>query len=98
MDNEGSISNILRLDPIYEGYVLLTANLVALKRVNPDPILTVKRTEWRNFIDYFGLSIDAYPSSVGKKNVYIFHIGYIPSPSSVNIHITRHHIDKYFNL
>ena len=28
----------------------------------------------------------------------IAHIGYIPSPSSVNIHISRHHMEKYFTF
>ena len=71
-DNEGSISHILRLDTISAGYILLTANLAALKRENCEPILIVKRTEWRKFIDYFGLSIEADPSKVGKKNVIFF--------------------------
>ena len=44
-DNKGSITHILRLDTITEGSILLTANLVALKRENDVPILTVKRTE-----------------------------------------------------
>ena len=35
-------------------FVLLTANLVDLKRKNPEPILAVKRIEWSKFIDYFG--------------------------------------------
>ena len=68
--NEGSISHILRLDPITIGSILLTANLVALKRGNYDPILIVKRTEWRKFIDYFGQSIEADPSKVGKKRTF----------------------------
>ena len=46
-DNEGSISHILRLDTITSGYILITSNLVALKRGNSDPILIVKRTEWQ---------------------------------------------------
>ena len=74
-DNEGSISYILCLDTIYAGYVLLTDKLISLKMENPDPILTVKRTEWRKFIDYFGLSINADPSRVGKKNVYFYILG-----------------------
>ena len=81
--NNGSISHILQLDPINTGYFILTSNLVWLKRENPDPILTVKRIEWRKFNDYFGLSIEADPSRVGKKNLYIFHIYHIPIPSSV---------------
>ena len=43
--NEGRISYILRPDPINSGSILLTANLVAPKRENPEPILIVKRTE-----------------------------------------------------
>ena len=97
-DNKGGISHILGLDPIAAGYVLLTANLVVPKRENPEPISTVKITEWRKFIDYSGTSIENDPSRVGKKNIYIVHVGYIPSPSSVKIHIARHHIEKEFNL
>ena len=47
-DNEVSISHILRIDPITAGSILLTVKLVvsvALKRVNSEPILTVKITE-----------------------------------------------------
>ena len=58
----------------------------------------VKIIEWREFIDCFGLSIKADPSRVGKKNVYIFHIGYIPRPSYVKLHIERHQLEKWFNL
>ena len=70
-DNNGSISHILRLDPTTPGSILLTANLVAPKRENSNPILIVKRTEWSKSIDYFGLSIEADPSKV-KKITYIF--------------------------
>ena len=76
-DNEGSISDLLRIDTITSGSVLLTANLVALKRENSEPILIVKRTEWRKYIYYFGLSIEATPSKLGKKNVHYVCIGYI---------------------
>ena len=62
-DNERSISYILQLDTIISGSAVLTYNLVALKR------------EWRKFIDYFGLSIEADPDMVGKNNIYIYHIG-----------------------
>ena len=44
-NNDRSISDILRLDTIAEGCVFITTNLVALKRENHEPILTVKRTE-----------------------------------------------------
>ena len=98
LNNNGNISYCLRLNTINTGSVLITYNLVARKRENPEPILTVKRIEWRKFIDYFGLSIDADPSRVGKKNVYFVHIGYIPSPSSVKLHTERHHLDNDFNL
>ena len=70
-DKEGSISHILRLDIITSGFIFLTSNLVAPKRGNSEPILIVKRTEWRKLIDYFGLSIEVEPSRVGKKNAYI---------------------------
>ena len=97
-DNEGRISHLLRLDPITAGYILLTDNLVALKRENSEPISIVKRTEWREFIDYFGRSIEDDPSKVGKKNVHFPHIGYISITSYVNNHISRHHLEKKFNL
>ena len=93
-DNDRSISHISRIDPITVGSILLTVKLVALKRGNYEPILTVKITEWRRFIDYFGRSIEANPSRVGKKNIYILHIGYIPRPSSIKLHISRRHLDK----
>ena len=92
--NKGSISDILRPDTITQGYVLITINPVALTKENHEPILTVKITAWRKFVDYFGLSIEADPSKVVRKNVYIFHIGYITRPSSVKIRISRHHMDK----
>ena len=41
---------------------------------NSEPILTVKRTEWRKFIDYFGWSIEADPYKVDKKKIYFVHI------------------------
>ena len=85
------------LGPITEGYILLTVNLVAMKRENPEPILTVKINEWRKFIDCFGLSIEAYSSRVGKKNVYFVHVGFILSPSFVKLHIARQHLGKEFN-
>ena len=71
------IQHLLRLDPITAGYILLTDNLVALKRNNSDPILIMKRTEQRKFIDYIGLSIDANLFRLGKRNICIVHIGYI---------------------
>ena len=82
-DDEGSISHLLRLDPISTESNLLTVKLVALKRGNYDPNLTVKRNEWRRFIEYFGQNIEADPSRVEKKNVYFVHIGYMPIPSSI---------------
>ena len=78
-DNEVSISHILRVDPITARSILINANLVALKRGNFEPILIVKKTEWRKFIDYFGLIIEAEPSKVGKKNIYFVRIGSITS-------------------
>ena len=67
-----SISHLLRPDPITAGAILLTVNLVALKRGKYEPVLIVKRTEWRKSIDYFGLSIEADPSKVVKNNVFIW--------------------------
>ena len=97
-DNEGSISDLLCPDTIAVAYILLAAKLVALKRVNSDPILISKRIEWRKFIDYFGLSIEADPSRVVKKKRNFVHIGYKPRPSSIKLHISSHHLDKYFNF
>ena len=97
-DNEGSVSDILRLDTITLLYVLITDNIVAPERENPEPNLTVNRTEWRKFIDCFGLSVEADPSRVGKNNVDFVHILCIPIPSSIKIHIARHHMNKEFYL
>ena len=93
-DNKGRISHILRIDPINAGSILCTDNLVALKRENYEPILIVNITEWRKFIDYFGLIIEANPFKVGKLKVHFFRIGSIPSTSSVNTHMGY----KQFNL
>ena len=73
-------------------YVLLTVKLVTLKKEKYDPVLALKRTEWSKFMDYFGQSIEADPSRVGKKNIYIFHIGCIPRPSSAKLRISRCHL------
>ena len=72
-DNDGGISYILKLNPITVGSFLLTIKLVALKRGNYEPILIVKRTEWRKFIDYFGLSIQV-DQPRGAKIINIFSI------------------------
>ena len=72
-------------------YSLLT---FFMKRENPELILAVKIIEWRKFIDYFGLSIESNQSRVGKKNLYIFHIEYIPIPASGNPHVKRKQLDK----
>ena len=96
-DNERSISNLLQLGPITAGSILLPDNLVALKRENPESIWTVKRTEWRKFIDCFCRSIEADPSRVDKKNIHFVHIGYILRPSFVKLHKPRQHMDKQFN-
>ena len=74
-ENKEIISHILRLDTITLGSSLLTDNLVALKRVNYDTILILKRTEWSKFIDYFGLIIEADPSNMGRKNIYFSVLG-----------------------
>ena len=50
------------------------------------------------FIDYFCLSIETDLIKAGKLNVHFFSIWSIPSTSSGNIHISRHHLDKQFNL
>ena len=97
-DNKVRISHLLWIDAMTTGSILITTNLVALKRKNYDPVLIVKITEWRKFIDYYGLIIEADPSRVVKKNVYIFCIGYIPIPSSLNPYISRKHMEKEFGL
>ena len=65
---------------------------------NSEPILIVKRIEWRKFIEYFGLIIEADSSKVCRKNVHFFHIGSIPSTSSGNPFVASHHLDQQFNL
>ena len=97
-DNKGSISHISQLVSINTGSILLTDYLDALRRGNSDPTLAFKRIEWRKFIDYFGIGIEADPPRVGKKNVHFVHIGYIPIPSSIKLRISRHHLDKEFNF
>ena len=93
-DNERSISHILWLDPITSGYILLTDNLVSMIQDTTEPILKVKRTEWGEFIDYSGLSIEDYPSRVGKKKKYFSHVGYIARPSSVKLHMSRRQLEN----
>ena len=68
-DNKGNISQLLQIDSISAGSGLLASNLVAPKRENYEPILIIKRTEWRKFIDYFNQSIEAGPSKAGKKEL-----------------------------
>ena len=97
-DNKGSISYCLHIDPITEGYFLLTSNIIFMKRENTQPILTVKIIERRKLIDYFGLIIEADPSRVGKKNIYFVCIESTTIPSSVQLHISRHYLDKDLNL
>ena len=66
-DNEGIISHLLLIDIITSGHVILADNLFALKRETVEPILTVKRTEWRKLIEYFGLRVEANPKQVEFK-------------------------------
>ena len=54
---------------------LLTSNILFLKRENTEPILIIKIIEWRKFIDYFGLSIEANPSRVGKRTYMLSLLG-----------------------
>ena len=97
-DNEGSISNLLRCDTISVWSILIIVKIVELKRENYEPILAVKRAKWSKFIDYSGLSIEAKLSRVVKKKIHFSHVGYIPRPSSIKLRISRHHLEKYFNL
>ena len=83
---------------LLQGLFYSLLKLFALKRNCFEPIITMNITKRRKFIDYFGISNRADPSRVGKKNIYIFHIGYILSPSSVKLHISRHHLGIDFNL
>ena len=54
---------------------LLTSNIIFLKRENTEPILIIKIIEWRKFIDYLGLSIEANPSRVGKRTYRLSLLG-----------------------
>ena len=96
-DNEGSISHLLQHDPITAGSILLNVKLVTMKRENREPILTVKLNEWRKFVDYFGLSIEADPSRVSKRK-YIFPCWIYTKTFICKLHISRHYLDKYFTL
>ena len=75
-DNDGIISHILRLDTITEGSILLNVKIVALKRENYEPILTVKIIDWRKSIDWSGLSIEDNPYRVVKTNLCFSYIVY----------------------
>ena len=35
---------------------------------------------------------------MGRKKIYFVHIGYIPRPSVLKLHISRQNLDKVFNL
>ena len=65
MYNKGIILNLLRVNLITAGSVLLTDNPVSLKWENPEPISTVKIIEWRKLVDYIGISIEADQSRMG---------------------------------
>ena len=60
-NNEGIISYLLWLDTITAEYILITTNLVEMKRENDELILTVKIIGLSKFIDYYGLSIEVEP-------------------------------------
>ena len=79
-DNGGSISYNLRIEPIVARFILLNVKKIALKREIAETIVTHKTIVWNKFIDYFGLSIEANPSRVGKNNVYFPLMGYIQIP------------------
>ena len=63
------------MDPFTTGSILLTTDLIALKRENTESILTVKRIKWRKIIDVFCHSVEADPTRVGKKNIYFCVLG-----------------------
>ena len=86
---KGSISHIVQLDTITSGSILLTANLVALKRENYEPILILKITELRKFIYYFGLSTESDPYRVVKQDIHFVCIWSITITSYGNHHIAR---------
>ena len=50
-DNEGSISHLLRLDPITEEFILLTANFVSLKREILSPFFQLKELNRGNSLN-----------------------------------------------
>ena len=83
----GNISHILRLGTIASGGDIINVNLIYLKREDPKSISTVKRMEWRQFIDDFGLNIEADPSRVGKMKVYFVFICSMPIHSPEHTHI-----------
>ena len=66
------ISHHLRICHISARSFLITADRVSLISKNTDPILTVKIIEWIKFNDYIGLSIEADPLRVVKKNLIFF--------------------------
>ena len=82
-----SISYISCFDTVTEGCFLLNSKIVVLRRENPKSILTVKIMEWRQFIDDFGLNIEADPSRVGKMKVYFVFICSMPIHSPEHTHI-----------
>ena len=96
--NKGRISYISRFYLITTGFILLTDNLVALKRENSELILIMKIIEQRKLIEYFGLSIESKIYKVVKSNGDFYRIGSIPITSSGNPHISRKHLDRQFNL
>ena len=56
------------------------------------------REFFQQLLDYFGPSIEADPSKVGKNNVHFIRIGSIPRHSSGNHHIARQKLYKQLNL
>ena len=71
--NEGFISDILRLDPITAGFILLNVKLVAPKRENSEPILTVRELNRGNSLNILFLVLrSTHPG--WAKNIYFVHI------------------------
>ena len=71
VDNEVSVSHILRLDPITAEPILLTVKLVTLIRENHEPILTSKITKWRNSLIIL-VKVLSLTHPVWAKITYIF--------------------------
>ena len=96
-DNEGIISHLLRIYPITSGSILLTIKIVALKQE-----ILIPSKQWNELNGGNSFIVLVYVLSpthiLCTKYIYFFHIGYIQRPSSIKLHIPRHHVEKYSYL